>query len=70
MSQGDPILLDVTFKHGLIYYIDTRDKCCHLKIMTCIVGYNEFAFFFKMKNTDPLMGEKLKSKKHLQYRFF
>jgi hypothetical protein len=29
------------------------------------VGYNEFDFFWKMKNTDPLMGAKFKSKKHL-----
>jgi hypothetical protein len=32
----------------------------------CIVGYNEFDFFWKIKNTDPLMGEKFKSKTQLQ----
>ncbi len=28
----------------------------------CTLEYNEFDFFQKMKNTDPLMGAKLKSK--------
>jgi hypothetical protein len=36
----------------------------------CGVGYNEFDFFYKMKNTDPLMGAKLKSKAHLLNTFF
>ena len=27
----------------------------------CTEGYNEFDFFLKMKNTDPLLGAKLKS---------
>jgi hypothetical protein len=31
--------------------------------------YNEFDFFLKMKNTDPVMGAKLKSKTHLQITF-
>ncbi len=35
-----------------------------------LLGYNEFDFFQKMKNTDPLMGAKLKSKTHLQNTFF
>jgi hypothetical protein len=33
------------------------------------VGYNEFDFLWKMKNTYPLMGAKLKSKTHLQNTF-
>jgi hypothetical protein len=27
--------------------------------ITCSAGYNEFDFFFKIKNTDPLMGANL-----------
>ncbi len=34
------------------------------------IGYNEFDFFFKIKNTDPVMGAKLKSKIHLLNTFF
>jgi hypothetical protein len=34
------------------------------------LGYNEFYFFKKIKNTDPLMGAKLKSKTHLPNTFF
>jgi hypothetical protein len=37
---------------------------------SCIVGYNEFDFFKKMKNTNPVMDVKLKSKTHLQNTFF
>ncbi len=33
-------------------------------------GYNEFDFFKKTKNTDPLMGAKFKSKTHLLNTFF
>jgi hypothetical protein len=40
------------------------------RMLTCLLGYNEFDFFQKMKNTDPLMGAKLKSKTHLQNTFF
>ncbi len=36
----------------------------------CTVGYNEFDFFLEMKNTDPVIGAKLKSKTHLQNTFF
>ncbi len=36
----------------------------------CTLGYNEFDLFLKMKNTDPLMGAKLKSKTHLLSTFF
>jgi hypothetical protein len=28
------------------------------------LGYNEFDFFFKIKNPDPVVGAKLKSKTH------
>jgi hypothetical protein len=38
-------------------------------ICDCVIGYNEFDFFKKIKNTDPLMGAKLKSKTHLQNTF-
>jgi hypothetical protein len=34
------------------------------------LGYNEFDFFYKIKNTEPLMGAKSKSKTHLQNTFF
>jgi hypothetical protein len=34
------------------------------------VGYNEFNFFWKMKNPDPVMGAKLQSKTHLLNTFF
>jgi hypothetical protein len=34
------------------------------------LGYNEFDFFLEKKNTDPLMGAKLKSKTRLQNTFF
>ena len=33
-------------------------------------GTTNLTFFLKMKNTDPLMGTKLKSKTHLQNTFF
>jgi hypothetical protein len=36
----------------------------------CTIGHNEFDFFLKIKNTDPLMGAKFKSKTHLLYTFF
>jgi hypothetical protein len=36
----------------------------------CSLGYNEFDFFKKIKNTDPVMGAKFKSKTHLQNTFF
>ncbi len=40
-------------------------------MIACIVGYNEFYYFIKkIKNTDPLMGAKFKSKTHLLNRFF
>jgi hypothetical protein len=39
-------------------------------VQYCTVGYNEFDFFLKLKNTDPLMGAKLKSKTHLLNTFF
>jgi hypothetical protein len=39
------------------------------KSQMCPLGYNELDFFWKIKNTDPLMGAKLKSKTHLLYRF-
>jgi hypothetical protein len=45
---------------GLANY--SRKKLC---------GYNEFNLFFrKIKNTDPLMDAKFKSKKHLLYTIF
>ncbi len=47
---------------------DTISKYCPEVI--CTVGYNEFDFLKKIKNTDPLMGAKLKSKTHLLNRFF
>ncbi len=31
----------------------------------CPLGYNEFHFFQKIKNTDPVMGAKFRSKTHL-----
>jgi hypothetical protein len=31
----------------------------------CALGYNEFDFFKEIKNTEPLMGAKFKSKTHL-----
>jgi hypothetical protein len=36
----------------------------------CPVGYNEFDFLKKIKNTVPLMSAKFKSKTHLLYTFF
>jgi hypothetical protein len=36
----------------------------------CTFGYNKCDFLKKMKNTDPVMGAKLKSKTHLQNMFF
>ena len=33
--------------------------------LACPLGYNKFDFFYKIKNTDPLMGAKCKSKTHL-----
>ncbi len=40
------------------------------KPVQCTVGYNEFDFILKIKNTDPLMGAKFKYKKHLLNKFF
>jgi hypothetical protein len=37
---------------------------------TGTVGYNEFDFFLEMKNADPGMVAKLKSRTHLIYTFF
>jgi hypothetical protein len=37
--------------------------------LACPLGYNEFDFFYKINNTDPLMGAKFKSKTHLLNRF-
>jgi hypothetical protein len=34
------------------------------------IGYNEFDFFRKIKNTDPLMGAKFNLRHILLYKFF
>jgi hypothetical protein len=36
----------------------------------CPLEYNEIDFFLKIKNTDPLIGAKFKSKAHLLHTFF
>jgi hypothetical protein len=41
----------------------------HHGFMTLAVGYNEFDFLKKIKNTDPLMGAKFESKTHLLITF-
>ncbi len=44
--------------------------CDGIHLQICTLGYNEFDFYSKMKNTDSLMGAKLKSKTHLPKTFF
>ncbi len=52
-------------KHGLSYILIN----CLTDFM-CPLGHNESDVFKKIKNTDPLMGAKFKSKTHLLDRFF
>ncbi len=51
-----------TFRAGVFIYI--------WSMVTGQKGTTNLTFFQKTKNTDPLMGAKLKSKTHLQNTFF
>jgi hypothetical protein len=69
-GQGEPVQLHVQA-------VDLLDPLQHLTTQICkqrhgvsTLGYNEFDFLKKIKNTDPLMGAKLKSKTHLLNMFF
>jgi hypothetical protein len=55
-----------------LYTLVTNTICIRglICLCDCALRYNEYDFFKKMKNTDPLIGAKLKSKTHLQNTFF
>ncbi len=46
------------------HILGDREKQFRTIFFGCVIGYNEFDFLKKIKNTDPLMGAKLKSKTH------
>ncbi len=54
----------------LFYKLHIMHHFCSDLFVSSILGYNEFNYFYKMKNIDPLMDAKLKSKTHLQNKLF
>ncbi len=64
INNPHPLITDSDWNTGTPKGIRRRDD------KDWSVGYNEFDFFQKIKNTDPLMGAKFKSKTHLLHMFF
>ncbi len=45
---------------------DHQQKIYNINVQkgTCILGYNNYDFFYKIKSQDPLMDAKLNSRRH------
>ena len=70
-GRGQCILYrHLKFTPGCVQQLCLQFSTPTLWIRLCTLGYNEFDFFLKIKNTDHLMCAKFKSKTHLLNTFF
>jgi hypothetical protein len=70
IREGKQVAFFAVLAEGLSQLQQKKAVVFHTNLVPCTVGYNEFDLFLEIKNTDPLMDAKFKSKTHLLNTFF